>query len=362
MPNSQLDLRSLQPERVCLIKPSSLGDVVHALPVLAALRDRWPAAHFAWVINRGLRGLVEGHPLLDEVIPFDRSAASARPSGLRSIGRFLRELRGRRFDVAIDLQGLLRSGIMTAATGARVRVGLASAREGAGWFYSHRAVDSADRPHAVDRLLSVAELFGADTSRPRFVLAINDTHRDWARAALAEVPRPRLVVNVGARWLTKRWPPEHFATVAARAATLLGAGIIAVGAEEDRPLIYALRAALAPWPVLDLGGQTTLPLLAALAAEADLFLSNDTGPLHLAAATGSPVLGVYTCTRPEWTGPYGPNGHVVRSGIWCAGSCVKTCERLECMSELTPDRVWPAVAEILGQPSQSRRRVTPPAA
>lgn len=359
MARSTPDPRDVRPERVCLIKPSSLGDVVHALPVLAALRDLWPDARFGWVINRGLLGLVESHPLIDEVIPFDRAAARLRPAGLRVASRFLLDLRARRFDLAIDLQGLLRSGIMAGATGAPVRVGLESAREGARWFYTHRVAEPVESRHAVDRLLAIAAAFGADISNPRFVLALAESHRDWARSVLAEVSRPCLVLNVGARWTTKRWPPEHFANVARRAATQLGAGLVAVGATEDRPLIDALVNAVAPLPVRDLGGRTTLPQLAALAEAADLFLSNDTGPLHLAAATGTSCVGVYTCTRPEWTGPYGPNAVAVRSGIWCAGSCVKVCDRLECMSELTPDRVWRAVSEALGRKS---RRHSPPAA
>ena len=104
-----------------------------------------------------------------------------------------------------------------------------------------------------------------------------------------------------------------------------------------------LRGALAPVPVLDLCGRTTLPQLAALAGEADLFVSNDTGPLHLAAAAGARVVGVYTCTDPRLNGPYGPNAAAVQSRVWCAASHVKICPRLECMAELTPDRVWPAV-------------------
>ena len=101
--------------------------------------------------------------------------------------------------------------------------------------------------------------------------------------------------------------------------------------------------------LLDLAGQTSLPQIAAIAAECDLFLSNDTGPLHLAAATGTSVVGVYTCTKPEWTGPYGKNATVCRSEIWCAGSCVKTCPPMECMTELTPDRVWKVVRPLLQQ-------------
>jgi heptosyltransferase-1 len=336
-------LATLRPERVCLIKPSSLGDVVHALPVLAALRTLWPRAHFSWVVNQGLRGLLDGHPDLDEVIPFERSRATLGAGGLASISRFLRDLRRRRFDLAIDLQGLLRSGVMARATGAPVRVGLSNSREGSRYFYTHRIASPGPDSHAVDRLLKVAEAFGADVSRPRFRVAIGPEDAGWARALLESIPRPRLAINAGARWLTKRWPPEHFAAVARRAVEEQGAGLVLVGAPEDRPLVDAIQAGLGPIPALDLCGQTSLPRLAAIASEVDVFLSNDTGPLHLAAATGTRVVGVYTCTSPARTGPYGSNAVSVKSCVWCAPSFVKTCARLECMAELTPEKVWRAL-------------------
>src|SRR5262245_8378798 len=102
-----VDLARLEPSRVCLIKPSSLVDVVHALPALSSLRRRWPKAHIAWVVNRGLRGIVDGHPELDEVIPFDRAAMRLSPRGLAAVGSFMAGLRRQRFDLVIDLQGLL---------------------------------------------------------------------------------------------------------------------------------------------------------------------------------------------------------------------------------------------------------------
>ena len=349
MPDRTLRLRALDPRRVCLIKPSSLGDVVHALPVLSALKRRWPLARFAWVINRGLVGLVDRHPDLDEAIPFDRGRLRATPDGVASMARFLVGLRRREFDLTIDLQGLLRSGLMARATGARVRVGLAEAREGATFFYTDRIPTGGPDVHAVDRMLRVVEAMGASGDDPRFVVSMDDADRDWARSTLAGVSRPTLVLNVGARWLTKRWPPARFAEVARRAAIELGAGLVAVGAPEDRGLVDALIAAISPLPCLDLCGRTTLPRLAAIAAEADLFLSNDTGPLHLAAATGTRAVGVYTCTDPRRTGPYGPNASAVRSCVWCAPSFVKSCDRLECMDELTADRVWPAVAAGLSR-------------
>ncbi len=354
MPVPTTSLKDLEPSNVCLIKPSSLGDIVHALPVLSALKDRWPNARFTWVVNRGLRSLLEGNPDLDELILFDRAQISLKPRGLARMGAFLASLRRHRFDLTIDLQGLLRSGLMSAATGAKVRVGLAEAREGAPWFYTHRVKTGGTTVHAVDRLLRVAEEFGAVIDAPRFGVAMSAADRIWARERLARFAGPRIILNVGARWLTKRWPPRQFAEVARRAAIERGASLIAVGAPEDRPLVDELIAAIAPIPCLDLCGQTSLPQLAALAAVCDVFLSNDTGPLHLAAATGTQVVGIYTCTNPKRTGPYGRNAITVQSCVWCAPSYVKTCERLECMTEVSPDRVWPALAMQLAKSPANR--------
>lgn len=349
MARSLDELRALRPERVCIIKPSALGDVVNALPVLSALRERWPDARLTWVINGSLRGLVDDHPELDDVIVYDRSRTGFGPRGLARFGRFLARLRRGNFDLAIDLQGLLRSGVMAASTGARFRVGLADAREGAPRFYTHRVPAPPPETHAVDRLLCVASAFGAEIAAPRFVVAVGDDDRAWAQRLMAPVRRPCLVVNLGARWETKRWPPQHFAEVARRAVAQHGVGLVAVGAPEDRPAVEAFIALLQGTPVLDVCGRTTLPQLAALAAGSDLFLSNDSGPLHLAVAAGARVVGVYTCTSAALNGPYGPRARAVESRVWCAASYVTTCPRLECFAELNPDRVWPVVDEELGR-------------
>jgi ADP-heptose:LPS heptosyltransferase len=357
------DLRVFRPGRVCVIKPSALGDVVNAFPCLNALRTLWPEASFTWVINKNLQALVEGHPQLNGLIAYDRTRAGLSPKGLRGFRRFLGELRGSQFDLTIDLQGLLRSGVMTAATGAPGRVGLSDAREGAVWFYTHRVKPPGglDQAHAVDRLLSIASAFGADISRPSAVLAVSDADRAWARNALAGVRRPRLGLNLGARWETKRWPPAHFAEVAKRAVEIRGAGLFTVGAPEDRPLVEELARRLSPIRVADFCGATTLPQLAALAEEADVLLSNDTGPLHLAAAAGARVVGVYTCTSTALNGPFGRHVSSVQSGVWCAGSYHVNCpRRLECMVDLDPDRVWPFVLQQLdGATGAARNRFGP---
>src|SRR5271168_2647498 len=146
-------IAELSPRRIALLKPSALGDIIHSLPVLTALRHRFPSAHIAWIVNRAYEPLLLGHPDLDETIPFDRGATrSGWWTAARSWLRFLRELRQRRFDLVVDLQGLLRTGLMTQATGAPRRLGLSSAREGATWFYSDViAVSQPHEMHAVDR-------------------------------------------------------------------------------------------------------------------------------------------------------------------------------------------------------------------
>jgi heptosyltransferase-1 len=336
-------LARLEPERVCIIKPSSLGDVVHASPILAALRARWPAAHLSWVVNHPFREVLEGHPALDELIVHDRSKERGGALGISGTSRLFRKLARGRFDLTIDLQGLLRSALMTAATAAHVRVGMADAREGARWFYTDRVDASRLRLHAVERVRRVAAAFGATVPEPQFSLASAGEHARWASELLGPLPRPRIVLNLGAQWLTKRWPPEHFAEIARRASARFGAGLIAVGSASDRSLVEALVRHAAPLPILDLCGRTSLHQLAALCVASDLLISNDTGPLHLAAAAGARVVGIYTCTDPLLTGPFGPLATTVQTTIWCKCSLIKTCSRMDCMRELTPDRVWPTV-------------------
>jgi lipopolysaccharide heptosyltransferase I len=340
-------LATIEPERVCIIKPSSMGDILHAMPILSALRARWPSAQLAWVVNQSFCELLDGHADLDELIVYNRGRRGLDHDQFLGMAALLVRLRRSRFDLTIDLQGLLRSAIMVAAAGSRIRVGMADAREGSRWFYTHRVDAPRLGLHAVDRVLRVAREFGADDSAVRFNLPIPRESRRWAAQTLEGLPRPRVVLNVGARWVTKRWPPAHFAAIGRLAVEQFGAGLIAVGSAADRPLVDALLRHLAPSPVLDLCGRTRLSQFAALCLESDLVISNDTGPLHLAVAAGARVVGVYTCTSPELTGPYGSRSATVRTGVWCAASLRKSCRRLDCMTQLQPARVWPAVVRQL---------------
>lgn len=342
-----MDLGSLDPQRILLVKPSALGDVMHALPTLAGLRERFPRAHLAWLVNRPYEPLLAHHPLLNATIPFDRHLF--REGLRRGVGKawsFAKALRAERFDLTIDLQGLLRTGLLSRLSGARVRLGLKSAREGASAFYTHRVDDLAPNLHAVDRYWRAATALGA-TGGPRpFLLPLDPEATRWAEERLASFPRPRIAVVVGARWLTKRWPPSHFAELVRRAHQSVGASAVFVGAPDERTLAEEAQRSLAG-PSAVWSGETTLTQLAAVLGAADVVLANDTGPLHVAVALGRPVVSPFTCTSVRKTGPFGQFARAVETTVWCRASEVKTCDRLECMAELTPDRLWPALQEAL---------------
>jgi lipopolysaccharide heptosyltransferase I len=343
VPLSRYDARA-----VALLKPSALGDIVHGLPVLSALRRRFPQARITWVVNRAYEPLLRGHPDLDETLPFDRGAADKGIcAAAASLAAFVADLRQRRFDLVIDLQGLLRSGLMARVTGAPRRVGLNCAREGASWFYT----DVVDVPgglggtHAVERYWRVAEALGVGDAPLRFTVPVPDDARRFAAGLLHAWPRPWLAFAAGSRWPTKRWRPGHFAALGRRAQSDFGGTIVFVGAGDEAALASEVRAGL-NGPVVDLCGRTTLPQLAAVLERCDVTVANDTGPLHLAAALGRPVVAPYTCTKARLTGPYGSAG-AVETAVWCAGSERTSCSRMECMDDLTPDRLWPTLARAL---------------
>ncbi len=353
---SRPPLDSLDSKRIAIVKLSALGDVVHSLPVLNALRHRFPTAKISWVINRVYAPLLACHPDLDETIPFDRAAWKRGWShGWQSMVEMGRQLRRRRFDLVIDLQCLFRSGLITAATGCPRRVGLEPTREGSRLFYTD-VIPVSDGPtlHAVDRYWHIASAFGCGDIEKSFTLRIDPDSARWAKQMLADCPRPWMAFAVGSRWLTKRWPAASFAELARRAQQNFGGTVLFVGTADERPLSQEVTHVLTG-PTRDFTGRTTLPELAAILDSVDVTVANDTGPLHLAAALGSPVTAPYTCTQVRRHGPYSQFGNSVETKVWCRGSYLKKCDRLECMSELHPDRLWPILQENLKRWSRNSR-------
>lgn len=345
----QCQLQDIDVRRICVIKPSALGDVVQSLPLLPVLRERFPDASISWVINHELAELLEGHPDLDELLHFHRRGTA------RDYLQLLQQLRQRQFDLVFDLQGLMRSGVMVAATSAPLRVGLDTSREGAGLACHVTVPDTGRNVSAFRRYWRIAEDLGLGDRVPRTIVAVSDEDRAWASAALGACG-PVLAIHPGARWMTKRWPVEKFAVVANQAMRQFGYTIAIFGSKSELPVARELENLLQGFgpkrPVINLTGQTTLKQLAASLAQVDLVLTNDSGPMHLAAGLGTPVLGVFTCTSSEISGPVGAQHELVSTGVPCAASYKKQCPHsgrghLCCMDELTTDRVCQALVRLI---------------
>lgn len=328
---------------------------MQTLPVLEMLRARFPDAHLAWVVKGPLAGILEGHPQLDAVLPMPYPKGLARKA--KAMFGLMRQLRAERFDLVIDLQGLFRSGLLSWATRAKRRVGSSLSREFAHWGYTDRIEVGPWHQPALETYVPIARALGCAGPTPPAVVAVSPSATDWAHAQLHHLPRPLLAIHPGAQWVTKRWPPQSFARLAQRAAARHGAGIVLVGGPGEAALgqevidEFTARAGCSPHAILNLAGQSNLQQLAALCQQADVFLSGDTGPLHLASALKTPVVGVFTCTDPVRSGPRRDLtdrfSRCVATSVSCAASYVTRCGHLSCMGELTPERVWPAVAEAL---------------
>lgn len=347
-------------DRILIIKPSSFGDVIHALPVLHGLRSRFPRAHISWLVSHGCAGLIEGHPALDEVILFDRRHYGRMAHSLgaaMAFARFVRQLRARRFDLVVDLQGLFRSGFLALVSNARYRVGFAAARE-LGWmFYTHR-VEVPDRDmHAVDRNYR----FGGPLGFADVPIAFELPVRDSARASLhrklieAGLPpgEPYALIAPGTRWETKIWPAKHFAAVAERIARDYDLPVVLAGLEDEKP-IAARVVSLCDVPagrLIDMTGRTSLGEMMALVDGAAVSVMHDSGPMHLATALRKPMVAIYGPTSPRRTGPYGRDAAVVRMDLPCSPCYLKRVAECphdhRCMNELSPERVLERVEQMV---------------
>ncbi|MBP7933263.1 MAG: lipopolysaccharide heptosyltransferase I [Phycisphaerae bacterium] len=343
--------------RILIIKPSSLGDVIHALPVLSGLRRRFPEARISWLVSTSCMGLIEGHPELDELIPFDRrryGKVGRSWKATREFARFALDLRARRFDLVLDLQGLFRSGFFAWISGAGLRMGFTSTRE-FGWiFHTHRVYVPPRDLHAVERNLLFARRLGLAEEPVRFTLPVQEE----ARAAVAAMLDPHgirsgqgyALIAPGTRWETKVWPVEYFAAVARYVRLNHSLPVVLAGAPDELGIADRVQE-LAGEPVANLAGRTSLQQMVALVDRAAVAIMNDTGPMHLAVALGRPLVAVYGPTNAVRTGPYRRPESVARLDLECSPCYLKRLKDCphghKCLKELGPETVCRRVSQAL---------------
>jgi heptosyltransferase-1 len=315
--------------RILIIKPSSLGDVVHALPTVSLIRRKFPEARITWLINDSLTSLLEHCPVIDELLPFERQRFRS-PWQFPGFAAFLATLRRKRFDVVVDLQGLFRSGLMSWATRAPRRIGLGDAREGARFFYNE--IVKVPRSHAVERYLCAARHLGCDSTPIEFPLGVSP-----------EVKGEGLIgVNPSARWVTKLWGSDKFAELIRR---LPRERVVLTGSAGEREEIEKIAQGCR-----NFAGETDLFQLAELYRRCAVVITNDSGPMHVAAAVGTPVVGIFGASDPSLTGPYGKEHVVLRADIPCSPCLKDHCTNkvhMECMKLVTVDQVLAATKAFL---------------
>lgn len=335
--------------RILLVKLSSFGDVLHALPTLEALRAANPLAHITWLVEAAYAPLLSGHPALDEVwiAPRLRPAEFFSGSNPAALRRLLRQLRAQPFDLVLDLQGLLKSAVWVARAQSPRKVGYAKTRELSYLPLTERVPPFDPEAHAVRRYLNLAHYLGAPPAPPRFRLGL-DAAADISALIPAESARPLAVLHPGARWASKLWPPASWANLAewfhAR-----GFHLAVTGSPADRELAAGITAQCRA-PLINLAGATSLSQLAAILRKTRLAVTTDTGVMHLAASLGTPATALFGPTAPWRTGPFGEGHQVVRLNLPCSPCFKRHCPEPRCLTDLTPEMVEAACEKILSKP------------
>ena len=336
---------------ILLVKLSSIGDVVQALPVAGAVRRRFPEAHIAWAVGPAAAEVVAGNPHLSETLVVGGrvegpGVQSVPPvSAPRRLGRALRE---RGFELSLDMQGLFKSALIAYVSGARDRIGFRNLQEGAFLFNNRRVVPDRRDVHAVEGYLGFARAVGAEVPAAEaldFTFASSEADRRAAEALLEGRGEVAALIP-GARWESKRWPAERFAAAADALQTELGLTSVVVGGAGDGELAERICAE-SESEVVDLTGRTTLKELAEVFRRCRVTLGNDTGPLYISFAVGTPTVAVFGPTDAQRLGPYGEGHAKVTAGVECAPCRRRRCVPLRCMDAIAPERVVEAASRLV---------------
>jgi ADP-heptose:LPS heptosyltransferase len=317
-------------DRILIVKLSSLGDLFHALPAVHVLKVSWGAS-IDWLTQPEYAELAGHFEDVDEVICFPRRHFLGR------LGDFRRTLRRKHYDYAIDMQGLFKSGLAARMADADRCIGPSFNREASRVFY-HAVAGRPDRSrHAVDQHFDLVKYFGLEGEK-HFPVA-------WPKIDLPEAPL-RIGIAPCSRWTAKNWPIDRFAELANRIGASHPATFYLLGGPGDVPAGRHLAESIQV-PVDDRCGKTSLPELGGLIRELDLVVSNDSGPMHIASTTNTPVLALFGPTDPALTGPYGDHHHVIRPAGLPRGNGVYKSDDTSLIEQISVDEVYASAVQYL---------------
>lgn len=344
---------------ILIVKTSAIGDVTHTLPALHALRKHYPDAHITWLVEAAAADIVIGHPALDRVLISKRKRwindlkGPKRWTAIKEIYGFIKHLRDTQYDLLLDFQGLLKSGMLIGLTRAKRKVGFGKGMDHAehSYLFLNERVPAVDMDHhAVLRELMLLKAIGIDCDEIIFDFPIQEDHflqvEDLLQRNNIERGKPLVAINPCATWETKLWENDKFVEVA-DALLKKGISVVFTGSKADRFEIENIFSYM-QMKAVNLAGKTSLKVLAALYQKADVVISTDTGPMHIAAAVNTPVVALFGPTAPWRTGPYGEQHKVLRLDLECSPCLKRQCDTIECMKGLSVELVVDASLQILG--------------
>jgi ADP-heptose:LPS heptosyltransferase len=337
-----------QPRRVLIVLMGSIGDVVRALPLLGRIRSAWPDAYIAWAVEPKSKAVLEHHRWLDEIIVYDRAHAPW------TFIPFLRRVRKGRFDLVIDLQRHLKSGFTSRISGARDRFGFdaANTKEFNHRFSNHRIAAQPNMRLKLMQYQAFGDALGIAPTPIEFGLAATDDERARAREVLRDAPRPLLAVILGSSWPSRIYFPESTAAVIRKVARPDADSPalfpVLLGGPEETNLADEVMRHLDDVPALNLAGRTSLRDLIAIFPECAAAFGPDSGPMHIAAAVGCPVVSLWGATAAERSAPWGFAELAVSGAIPCHPCYLRKCPiGRECMRRISPEEVSRTVRRAL---------------
>ncbi|MDR2366503.1 MAG: glycosyltransferase family 9 protein [Deltaproteobacteria bacterium] len=337
-------------KRILVIKMSAMGDIIHALPSLAALREIFPESRISWLVEPQFADLLPGPPYVDDLVIFYKNDLKKKSLGdkIKYLWQLRKELHAREFDLVIDLQGLMKSALISVLSGCRRRIGYWELREGSSLVTKAIKGPNA-KGHIIERYLDVIRYLGPTTAQVRYPLPDFTGPREKMAQNLRGlgIEGPLALIFPGASWETKRWPPGKYAALSKKLAAD-GLTVAVGGGPGDSALAQEVIALSRPVGLTDLTGKTGLTDLMALVSLASLALGSDSGPLHMATATGTPTVSLFGPNDGNRTGTYGPLSRNISSPAPCSPCFKRKCPKsFICMDMIGVDQVYGTGRELL---------------
>ena len=338
----------MTPRRILIVLLGAIGDVTRALPLLTRLRRAYPQAYISWAVEPAAAALLDYHPALNETLLYQRS------HGFRTFFPFLRSVREHKFDLVLDLQRHLKSGLVSLWSRAPVRLGFhrTNTKEGNWLFNTHTIEAVPDFSLKLAQYLKFAEALGLPDDGVSFDLRLRPEEEQKVETLLAVTPRPFAVFFLGSRWPSRFWFPQATAEVAHELQQEYAMGIVLVGGPSEMTFAQQVSEATGPG-VTNLSGKTSLRDLIGIFTRARFAMGPDCGPMHIAAASGIPVISLWGATSPVRSAPWHSEEFVIRGEAACSPCYVRRCPiGRACMQRITPGQVLSVVRQILTSPER----------